>query len=116
MTVVVDGTQLTIEDVVAVARRHKRVQLAAAARAHMASTHAVVEEALVAGDPVYGLTTGVAERKRVLLEPAERRLFSQRLVLSHRVAQGAARPIGRRPRGDALPGQWLREGHSRRSA
>ncbi len=92
MTVVIDGTRLTIEDVVAVARRNERVRLAAAARARMESAHAVVEEALAAGDPVYGLTTGVAERKRVLLEPAERRLFSQRLVLSHRVAQGEAAP------------------------
>jgi histidine ammonia-lyase len=92
MTVVVDGTSLTIEDVVAVARRHERVKLAAAARAQMAAAHAVVEEALAAGDPVYGLTTGVAERKRVLLETSERRLFSRRLVLSHRVAQGDAAP------------------------
>src|SRR5260370_24799469 len=92
MTAVIDGTRLTIEDVVAVARRNERVRLAAAAGARMESARAVVEEALAAGDPVYGLTTGVAERKRVLLEPAERRLFSQRLVLSHRVAQGGAAP------------------------
>src|SRR5260370_19754561 len=87
-----EGTRLTSEGGVAVARRNERVRLAAGARARMESARAVVEEALAAGDPVYGLTTGVAERKRVLLEPAERRLFSQRLLLSPRVAQREAAP------------------------
>jgi histidine ammonia-lyase len=38
--------------------------------------------------PVYGLTTGVGERKSFLLDPAERRKFNQR----HRVAQGDVAP------------------------
>jgi histidine ammonia-lyase len=58
----------------------------------MQAARTVVEEVLAAGDPVYGLTTGVAERKRVLLDPADRRRFNQRLVLSHRIAQGDAAP------------------------
>ena len=52
----------------------------------------VVEEALASGEPVYGLTTGVAERKRVRLRPADRQRFNQRLVLNHRVAQGEPAP------------------------
>jgi histidine ammonia-lyase len=41
---------------------------------------------------VYGLTTGVAERKSFLLNPADRRQFNRRLVLNHRSAQGDAAP------------------------
>ena len=40
------------------------------------------------GEPVYGLTTGVGERKSFLLDPAERQRFNHRLVLNHRIAQG----------------------------
>lgn len=92
MTIEVDGTGLTIEGLVAVARHSESVMLAPSARARMESARKVVEDALAAGDPVYGLTTGVAERKRVRLEPAERQRFNQRLVLNHRVAQGEPAP------------------------
>jgi hypothetical protein len=41
---------------------------------------------------VYGLTTGVGERKAYLLDPADRHRFNHRLVLNHRIAQGDAAP------------------------
>ncbi len=41
---------------------------------------------------VYGLTTGVGERKAFLLDPAERQRFNHRVVLNHRIAQGDAAP------------------------
>ena len=44
------------------------------------------------GEPVYGLTTGVAERKSFLLDPAQQQSFNRRLVLNHRIAQGDAAP------------------------
>jgi histidine ammonia-lyase len=58
----------------------------------MQQARAVVDEALQTGMPVYGLTTGVGERKSFLLDPAERRKFNQRLVLNHRIAQGDVAP------------------------
>ncbi len=43
-------------------------------------------------------TTGVAERKSLLLDPAQRQRFSHRLALNHRIAQGDAAPAhGPRP-------------------
>jgi histidine ammonia-lyase len=58
----------------------------------MRQSRAVVEDALSQDTPVYGLTAGVGERKSFLLDPAERRRFNQRLVLNHRIAQGAVAP------------------------
>jgi histidine ammonia-lyase len=58
----------------------------------MRGSRAVVEDVLAAGEPVYGLTTGVGERKSFLLDPAERQRFNLRLVLNHRIAQGDAAP------------------------
>lgn len=55
----------------------------------MRRARAVVQGVLAGGEPVYGLTTGAGERKAFLLDPAERRQFNLRLVLNHRIAQGA---------------------------
>ncbi len=54
----------------------------------MGRARAVVLEVLEKEEPVYGLTTGVAERKRSLLPAAGRLSFNRLLVRSHRVAQG----------------------------
>jgi histidine ammonia-lyase len=92
MTIWVNGSDLSVTDVVAVARGGDQVELDPAARDRMTAARAVVEEVLRSGEPVYGLTTGVAERKRVLLDPAERLGFNIRLVDNHRIAQGAPAP------------------------
>ncbi len=92
MTIMVNGSDLSVTDVVAVARGGAPVALDPAARDRMLAARGVVEAALRSGEPVYGLTTGVAERKRVLLAPSERLGFSQRLVHNHRIAQGAPAP------------------------
>src|SRR5712691_9183652 len=92
MSVMLSGSDLSVTDVVAVARAGELVSLDPLARDRMVAARAVVEAALYSGEPVYGLTTGVAERKRVLLNPSERQSFSIRLVHNHRIAQGALAP------------------------
>src|SRR5215468_6365368 len=92
MSVMLSGSDLSVTDVVRVARGRARVELDPEARDRMASARAVVDAALRSGEPVYGLTTGVAERKRVLLDPEERRSVNVRLVHNHRIAQGALAP------------------------
>src|SRR5271166_2724119 len=92
MTIMLNGSDLTVTQVVAVARHGEAVALAPAAIAAMRQARTVVEEVLSTGQPVYGLTTGVGERKAYPLEQAERQRFNQRLVLNHRIAQGDAAP------------------------
>jgi histidine ammonia-lyase len=92
MTIMLNGSDLTVTQVVAAARHGEAVALAPAALEAMRQARAVVTNALSQGTPVYGLTTGVGERKSFLLDPAERRKFNQRLVLNHRIAQGDAAP------------------------
>src|SRR5271163_2606243 len=92
MTIVLNGSDLTVTDVVAAARHGAAVALAPEAITAMAQAREVVAEALQAGTPVYGLTTGVGERKSFLLDPAERQRFNHRLVLNHRIAQGDVAP------------------------
>ena len=92
MTIVLNGSDLTVTQVVAAARHGEAVILAPEALSAMQKSRTVVEEVLKGGEPVYGLTTGVGERKAYLLDPAERQRFNQRLVLNHRIAQGEAAP------------------------
>src|SRR6516162_5625085 len=92
MTIVLNGSDLTVTQVVAAARHGEAVALAPESVKTMRQARAVVQEVLAGGEPVYGLTTGVGERKSYLLDPAERQRFNHRLVLNHRIAQGDAAP------------------------
>jgi histidine ammonia-lyase len=92
MTISLNGSDLTVTQVVAAARHGEPVTLTPGAITAMRQSRTVVEEVLSKGDPVYGLTTGVGERKAFSLDPAQRQRFNQRLVLNHRVAQGGAAP------------------------
>ena len=92
MTITLNGSDLTVTQVVAAARHGETVALAPEALAAMRRSRAIVQDVLAGGEPVYGLTTGVGERKAYLLDPAARQRFNHRLVLNHRIAQGDAAP------------------------
>lgn len=85
MPLVIDGGSLTLADLVRVARSGEHVTLAPSAVDRMSKGRAVVEEALARGDEVYGLTTGVGERKSVRLDPADIDAYNRLLILNHRV-------------------------------
>ena len=92
MTVVLTGNDLTIDEVVRVARDRERVVLAPEALERMRAARAIVERAVERGDVVYGLTTGVASRKRVPIASEEIADFNRLLIQSHRVGQGPDAP------------------------
>jgi len=90
--VVLDGASLTVDSLAAVAEGRDEVVLAPAARERMAAAREVVEEALRSEAAVYGLTTGLAERKTVTLDAAASQGFSRFLIKGHLVAQGPPAP------------------------
>jgi histidine ammonia-lyase len=92
MTVVLTGTDLTLDEVVRVARMGEPVELSPAAVARVRDARAVVERAVERGDSVYGVTTGVASRKRVPVSPEDTPEFNRRLIQSHRVGHGPDAP------------------------
>jgi len=92
MTVVLTGDDLTLDEVVRVARAGERVELAPEAVGRMGEARAVVERAVERGEAVYGVTTGVASRKRVSVTPSEVAEFNRLLLRSHRVGQGPDAP------------------------
>ncbi len=90
--VTLTGDDLSIEDVVRVARRGARVEISAAALERVRRARDVVDRVLERGDLVYGANTGVGSlsRYRVPLENLEQ--FSAKLVSRHTTHQGAEVP------------------------
>jgi histidine ammonia-lyase len=92
MTVILDGSSLTADELVRVARERERAELAPAAVAGMRSARELVERVIERGDTVYGLTTGVGVRKRVLVDAEDLDEFNRKLILNHLVASGPYAP------------------------
>ena len=88
MAFLLTGTDLTIEQVVAVARHHERVEVAEAALAAMRERRAVVEQASAAGTPAYGVTTGVGMRREATVDAASAREFNRSAIAGHLVGLG----------------------------
>jgi histidine ammonia-lyase len=96
-SVELSGDDLTIEDVVRVARRGAWVEVTPSALDRVRRARDVVDRVLERGDPVYGMNTGVGSlsRYRIPLENMEQ--FSVRLVSRHTTHQG-----------DEVPGEVVR--------
>jgi histidine ammonia-lyase len=92
MTVVLTGNSLTLDEVVRVARSGEHAELAPEAAERMQAARAVVDRAVARGDVAYGLTTGVASRKRAAVSGGEVAAFNRLMIQSHRVGQGPDAP------------------------
>jgi histidine ammonia-lyase len=84
MTVVLTGTALTVDDVVAVARSGVPVALAPEAVERMAAARRVAEQVIASGKPAYGLTTGLGIRKSAPIhDPGHDRLVLRQHLIAH---------------------------------
>jgi histidine ammonia-lyase len=92
MTVVLTGNDLTLDELVRVARGHEAVELAAGALERIERAHALVERVVLRGDSVYGVTTGVGMRKKYRVSSEEIEEFNYRLILNHRAGIGPDAP------------------------
>lgn len=87
-----DGRSLRIEDVVAVADLNQNVELAPSARERMHTTRAVVDRAVAAGVPVYGINTGFGKLSEVTIPNAQLQALQRNLVRSHAAGVGDPMP------------------------
>jgi len=90
--IVLDGSSLTIEQLVAIADHGEPVALSAAARDRVRAARAVVE-ALARGDePAYGINTGFGSFAEVKIAPEALNLLQLNLLRSHAAGLGAPLP------------------------
>ncbi len=89
----IDGSRLTLDLLVAVARSGVSVRLDEHARSEMLRSHAWVQEAVSGTQPIYGVNTGYGSLARVRIPQQKLNELSRNLVRSH--AAGVGRPVGR---------------------
>jgi histidine ammonia-lyase len=82
MTVRIDGSSLSVEDVARVAREGASVTVALEAYSSMARSRAVIEDKLRRGDPVYGVNTGFGRLADVRIADADVGRLQEHLVTS----------------------------------
>ncbi len=88
----VDGRSLTLDALEAFARGRKAARLADAARPGLAASRAVVDRAVAAGAPVYGVNTGFGELKNRRVADADLARLQLNLLRSHAAGTGPALP------------------------
>src|SRR5580692_2323904 len=86
--VVVDGSALTVDDVVAVAHRQARATLAEDVPQRMEASRSVVVEALRGDAPVYGVNTGFGALADTPVGEADLTTLQGAIVRSHAAAVG----------------------------
>src|SRR5439155_116387 len=81
------GEQLSIEDVVAVARGES-VELGGGPRDRMRAARALVEQKVASAETVYGVTTGIGSLATVRIPPEQAARLQEDIVKSHATAVG----------------------------
>ncbi|MDP3774639.1 MAG: aromatic amino acid lyase, partial [Gemmatimonadales bacterium] len=90
----IDGHSLTLDDVARVARGEvTTVTLAPTGRTALERARRVIEDAIAAGERVYGVTTGFGRLAEVMIPPDARILLQRNVIMSH--ASGFGEPISR---------------------
>jgi len=85
------GRDLTIDQVIEVARGRRAVELDPEATERMRASRAVIERLVADGATVYGVTTGFGDLADVRIEPARTAELQRNLVRSH--AAGVGDPL-----------------------
>ncbi|SHF03627.1 histidine ammonia-lyase [Caloramator proteoclasticus] len=90
--IIIDGENLTIDDVVKVARYGYRVEIAEEAKRKVKSAREVVDRFVNEGKVVYGITTGFGKFSDVVISKEEAKKLQRNLIVSHACGVGEELP------------------------
>jgi histidine ammonia-lyase len=93
MSIVLDGSSLTIEKLVAIARHGEKVELAPAALERIKICRSMIEEKIAAKEIMYGINTGIGEFSERVLSDAQVKEFQKYLIYNHSAGIGEPVPI-----------------------
>lgn len=88
MAVVINGRDLTVEQVIAVCRNNEKVEIAPEALEAVKKARAYVEQKVADKAVVYGLTTGFGKFANVSISPEQTAQLQKNLIMSHTCAMG----------------------------
>ncbi len=93
MTIILDGSSLTLEKLVRIARFGEKVELDGAALERIKTCRAMVEEKVKAHEIMYGVNTGIGEFSEVVLNDEQVQQFQRYLIYNHAAGIGEPAPI-----------------------
>jgi histidine ammonia-lyase len=93
MTIVLDGSGLTIERLERIARHGERVALADEALGRIKVCRAMLEERLATKEIMYGVNTGIGEFSEVVLSDQQVPQFQRYLIYNHAAGIGEPMPV-----------------------
>jgi len=93
MAINITGKNLTIEDVVKIARHNEKVTLDPEAIARINKCRGMLEKKIVAREIMYGVNTGIGEFSEVVLNDEQVKQFQKYLIYNHSAGIGKAAPI-----------------------
>jgi histidine ammonia-lyase len=93
MTIVLDGSGLTIEKLVRIARHGEKVELHPDALERIKVCRAMLEDKIQAHEIMYGVNTGIGEFSEVVLTDEQVQQFQRYLIYNHAAGIGDPAPI-----------------------
>jgi histidine ammonia-lyase len=93
MSIVLDGSSLSVEKLVAIARFGEKVELAPAALERIKVCRAMLEEKLAAHETMYGTNTGIGEFSEKILSDEQVKEFQKYLIYNHAAGIGEPAPV-----------------------
>ncbi|PKK82832.1 MAG: phenylalanine ammonia-lyase [candidate division Zixibacteria bacterium HGW-Zixibacteria-1] len=93
MTIVLDGSGLTIEKLVRIARYNEKVELHPDAITRINKCRAMLERKIEAREIMYGVNTGIGEFSEVVLSDEQVKDFQKYLIYNHAAGIGDPAPI-----------------------
>ena len=93
MAITLDGSSLTIEKLVAIARDNEKVELAPEALERIKVCRAMLEEKLAKKEVMYGTNTGIGEFSETMLTDEQVKEFQRYLIYNHAAGIGEPAPI-----------------------
>ena len=92
MALAIEGSGLTIEQVVEVARHDREVAFSPEAEKRIEACREFVEKKLAAGEVMYGINTGSGEFSETMLDDDEVKEFQRFLIYNHAAGIGDPAP------------------------
>ena len=92
MAVVINGRDLTVEEVIRVCRQNEKVEIAPEAKKAVQKARDYIEKKLEDGAVIYGLTTGFGKFSNVLISKEETAELQKNLIMSHTCTMGEPYP------------------------
>lgn len=93
MSVVLNGSGLTIEKLVNIARNKEKVELDSDALQRITSCRTMLEEKISSGETMYGINTGIGEFSEVRLDDDQVKEFQKYLIYNHSAGIGDPMPV-----------------------